>query len=84
MPNVMIRGSAPKCPRCSDYKDVRQVMTPPGYQPGLQYFCCDYCEIGWIEAKGGRSKKLTGNLEMAKKAYIAEGRPDKLRSGRKR
>jgi len=71
------------CPRCQGWKDTRKVPTKPGYDQRLKHFVCDHCEIGWYEFPGARSKHMIGNIEEAKRAYVAEGKPAKNPSRRR-
>jgi hypothetical protein len=73
-PKVELKGAGVKCPVCGQHKFTRKLPRPRGYDPKMQLFNCDWCEIGWMEVEGKRSTHLTGDAEAARKLYDPAGR----------
>jgi hypothetical protein len=76
-------GAGVTCPSCHGWKETREVPMEKGYNQTLRHFVCDHCEIGWYELPRSRQKRLTGGMEAAKRAYVAEGRPEKKKKIRR-
>jgi hypothetical protein len=59
-----------KCPGCHGTKETHQVRPLPGYDPQLEHWVCDHCQIGWYQRPSQVNTRVGGTLEAARAAYV--------------